>query len=791
MLFHGMLERAQIEVLTADPTGVDLIVGRLWYRSDTKLFKVYDGTAVQEFVDLATAQTLQNKVLASPSITGFVDIQEVASPATPSAGNSRVYAKNDGRLYKKDDNGIEVAVIEGDAAGAVLFDEIASTPTTPGAGVKKVYAKNDGKMYTLNSAGEEVELGAGAGAGEVNFITNGKAEENTTGWATYQDVAGTRPVDGNGGAAVGVTFTRSTSSPLDGDASFLFSKDAANRQGEGASTEFLVAPAYRAKVLTIEADYIVSSGTFVAGTNTTDSDVIVYIYDVTNAVLIEPSSFKFLSNNTSISDKFSATFQTSPTGSNYRLIFHAASTSASAYVLKIDNIKVSPSKYVYGTPVTDWRTYVPTGTWTTNSNYFGHFRRVGDSAEIRARVTATAAPGSGVLVFNLPPGLVIDTTKVSVLATDLKLGSGNVLNAGLASHGVDVTYNTSTAVIVSYANSASANQLASITPTAPFTFGVGDSVNIEYQVPIVGWASSVQMSDQADTRVVAARVRATVGTSITSGSTTAVTFGGVDYDTHGGWDGVSTYNVKVSGKYRLSCAIDSSAALASSSVGLQYAIVVFKNGVQIGSRSEFTSTTTSKVHTIIHTDSFDFVSGDAIQIRFFHNLGPTFTTAVNANAGTNFIIERISGPSAISATESVNAKYTNTAATSIPNAAFTNIPFANRIYDSHLSWNGTQFVVQTSGKYAVNSTLHTVFPASTQIDYTIEVWVNGVYNTRGQRLIILTGTSATSHGISVATDVDVKFGDTIEIRGYQVSGASRSLEIGAGVNTVTIKRVGN
>lgn len=119
MKVFGQLERAQIEVLAADPTGADLVIGRMWYRSDTDRFRVYDGAAVQEFVDLVAAQTLQNKILSSPTIN------------TPTV------------------------------SGASTYDELGSTPSNPAAGNHKLYYKNDGELYTLNSAGTEVALSGG------------------------------------------------------------------------------------------------------------------------------------------------------------------------------------------------------------------------------------------------------------------------------------------------------------------------------------------------------------------------------------------------------------------------------------------------------------------------------------------------------------------------------------------------------------------------------------------------------------------------------------------------------
>lgn len=49
MKVFGELEKAQVELLTADPTGAELVVGRIWYRTDTEKLKMYDGTAIIVF----------------------------------------------------------------------------------------------------------------------------------------------------------------------------------------------------------------------------------------------------------------------------------------------------------------------------------------------------------------------------------------------------------------------------------------------------------------------------------------------------------------------------------------------------------------------------------------------------------------------------------------------------------------------------------------------------------------------------------------------------------------------
>ena len=107
-------------------------------------------------------------------------------------------------------------------------------------------------------------------ASVINYIANSSALVDTSGYSTYADAAGAAPVDGTGGSP-SVTFTRSTTTPLRGIADFNFTKDAANRQGQGVATDITIDLADRAKVLTVTFDYEVLSGTYA------DGDLTVYL----------------------------------------------------------------------------------------------------------------------------------------------------------------------------------------------------------------------------------------------------------------------------------------------------------------------------------------------------------------------------------------------------------------------------------------------------------------------------------------------------------------------------------
>ncbi len=157
-----------------------------------------------------------------------------------------------------------------------------------------------------------------------------------TGTATLNGGGDTSPVDGTGGSVTGVTFTRNTSTPLVGLASFDLGKDANSRLGTGVSTDFVINSIDKNTILQISFIYQSSSG-MVLGSS---SDAQVFVYDIGNAVLIPVTPARTLAGPVSTPKEFVGLFNAS-SSSNYRLIIHIASSSATAWDLLLDSVTVN------------------------------------------------------------------------------------------------------------------------------------------------------------------------------------------------------------------------------------------------------------------------------------------------------------------------------------------------------------------------------------------------------------------------------------------------------------------
>jgi hypothetical protein len=139
----------------------------------------------------------------------------------------------------------------------------------------------------------------------------------------------------------------------------------------------------------------------------------------------------------------------------------------------------------------------------------------------------------------------------------------------------------------------------------PFTFGNADTAEIEFVVPITGWASTVVMSNDTDTRVVAAMYTTATGTP--SGSASVTKYSTKVFDTHNAYStSTGLYTAPVSGYYDISAQFRINGTFSAN----QYIeAAVYVNGVQKNTgRSE-------NWHIYYNCDSSCFAKGVPAQCR--------------------------------------------------------------------------------------------------------------------------------------------------------------------------------
>lgn len=725
------------------PTSTDTLVGRA--TTDTLTNKTLTApviatisnsgtltlpTSTDTLVGRATTDTLTNKTLTAPVIA---TISNTGTLTLPTSTDTLVGRATTDTLTNKTINGSNntisnVSLTTGVTGTLPATNGGTGTATYTTGDILYASATNTLSKLSIGSSNQVLTTVAGVPAwstvsGGINYLaSNNNAEGNaTTGWATYADAAGSTPVDGTGGSPSS-TWSVSSSSPLRGTYSFLWTKSAANRQGEGVSFDFTIANADQAKPIQIDFDWALVSGTW-AGSVTpgTNSDMTVWVYDVTNAALIAVSGSLLEPAVTSTYYKYRGVFQTASNSTSYRLIIHTATTSASAYTLKFDNFSVGPQVIANGAAESDWTSFTPTGSWSTNTTYTGFRKRVGDSEEFVIQVATSGAPTSATLSINLP--VTIDTSKLVSTQTDYAIpGQGNLLDSGTKGYTISsVLYGSTTTVVPTYDDGTSGQQV--ITQASPFTFAANDRVWLSFKVPVVGRSSNVQMSNDTDTRVVSARTyRATSTQSINNATATKIQLNAKSFDTHGATDIVTNHRITipVAGKYQ----IKGSISYAANATGVRYAMI-YKNGSQAAGATIAAVGASDASIPQVATD-LDLTVGDYIELYGSQSSGGALN--VNNDETTTYLsVTRVSGPSQIAASEKISYHgYRTTSSSALSAATDTIIAFSTTGKDSHGGINGSfnRYTVQSAGDYLVSANISFSFGASTTVAQ-VKVFKNG------------------------------------------------------------------
>lgn len=569
-------------------------------------------------------------------------------------------------------------------------------------------------------------------------------------WTTYADAAGTSPVDGTGGSPSS-TFAVSTDSSLRGTTNFLWTHSAANRQGEGFSYNFTIDPVDKSKVLQISFEYLIASGTYA------DDDLQFWIYDVTNATLIQPAPFKL--KNSGIIEKFAMEFQASQSTS-YRLIAHVATATATAYTIRFANWNLGPQAKLYGSPITDWISYIPT---TPNSSFAAtpsgitvasnacKYSRNGGDLLLRCTFSTGTVQAQEARI-SLPGGLSV-ADSASVATTQIV---GTAINAQNGAFSWYVLADPSTSYVAFSLQSAAATGVTKV--NANSAFGSSSAVFFEARVPIQGWASSSVMSSDADTRV--------VSFSGTKGSTQAVTASVTDItftsssDSHGAWGG-SSYSVKVPGDYIVATTLADNATTAGVSV-------VFVNGVNTRVITGFSSAYGGGSVLVP-----GLKAGDTISIR-------SLVSSTLAAVGSISIL-KISGPAQIAASESVTASYwlsaNFTSSTTIP------VNFDSKEWDSHgavtTSPTAWMFKAPISGTYEIK-----YYGGNTGGNAVTRLYKGGVYY---KNFVYALNTMYASG----STSIRLLAGEYIDIRTSVSTSLVGGVLTADGTSQITITKTGN
>ena len=624
--------------------------------------------------------------------------------------------------------------------------------------------------------------------GPKNYITYGNFENQlTTGWSlgtigTLTNGLPTGSPTFGSGASGNLSIAIVTSGQLSGTASLSYVSSAATTAGNMlASQAYTIDAEDQAKVLGFKFSYSAISNASNANWSGTSSNSFgVAVYDVTNSVFLGVAgAFNIVqSSGTGIA---TGTFQTGTTTASIRFIIYNVNATSGAITLYFDSFQVGPQVTMQAPAMSDWISFTPTGTWTANVTYVGKYRRVGDSYEFDYSITCSGAPTSATLILNLPSGVSIDTTKLALSGNDNEqLGFAVATDTGVNSYPCVVNYVSTTTVKLLAQNAAGTYALESpVTQAVPFTFGSTDTIQARFVAPIVGLSSNSVSSSDTDTRVIALQAYLSTNTA-NAGANTVTPFNTVLSDSAGAYStSTNLYTIPVTGYYRVSVA-----GITTSAGGTFYIrknSTSFQDLCGVGSAS-----VTSGAQTILCN------AGDTLSV--FCTVSATFVGGA-APYATCLSIERLSGPAVITATESVNARYTNTSGQSIPASTLTTVTGWTKDFDSHnfVSTSGVA-TIPVSGKYLITFELlyaSAVVTSGTQrAGYIVQAG-------SVSRNVVPIGMYAQATVTTLAwigggpTIINCLAGDTLTFQAYQTEATARSLSTDGTVNQICIARLGN
>ena len=618
----------------------------------------------------------------------------------------------------------------------------------------------------------------------LNYIKKSSANQLITDWNRYLN-SGSRPTDGTGGSpTANVTWTRTTSTPIEGEGSFLYTKtNTISTQGEGISYDYTIPNGQQARVQRVGFDWKIVSGTYSGGTSSTDSDLIVYMYRVTaTGRLIEPSVIKLDGGVVGVNYSYRGEFQTDYDATEYRFIIHSATTSTSDFTVQFDNFYIGPSTNSYGAVITQWQSYTPvmTGAGTGTSTINGKWRRVGDSMELQIYNAMTAA-GTGVdyVKFSIPSGYTIDTSKNPSVAN---YGSA-LTNSIEASNQVASTmvYPFTTTTLAIWDNGSNSDVYKAT------DYRNASTAILRATIPIVGWGATAILGQDADTRIVSSYSTGAPPTGTLNNSVNTVIFGTKLKDSHGTYNqSTGTYTIPVSGSYNIAAGFRVNGTYALDNENLIY---IFVNGAEISRNSLRAGGAITSINSSIAINAYPLNSGDLVTIR---SQSAATTPTYSATVGNNyFSISRESGPSQTAASEALNLKYVNTAGTSVTSATV-DIPFATKVYDSHGTFDGTTFTANTSGKFefSVNLFSANVTQTTTQsfnLIFLVTATPEGLSGVSQLKQVNYGNGASKAFSVNATETYNMIAGNTLKVRA--ASDTTVALSTTAGRNTLTVKKI--
>lgn len=665
-------------------------------------------------------------------------------------------------------------VVDFNTTGANINDPVYADASTGNlsliAAAKKVGVVLEvgvnGKVL-INLGGESSSGGAG---GDTNFIVDPNAAGGDDNKFIEYLNAGTTPTNGSGGSAPDISFAKETASPLlrtAGD--WKLTKAAANGQGEGIAYDFDIEPGFVGRTLELTFNYSTSA-------NYASSDIGVFIYDKINLSLIA-TNINDVSQTMGRPGTFICKFPA--ISSSLRIIFHIRTTNALAYTFSFSDLSVRPESRIIGAAIGDSIQYDATfsasmGTVTDKQIFY---KRIGDMALIFGSFTlgnTTAAAAT----IDLPPGLIVDQTKVITSAVSTSFGwyvrktttGYNITNDTLANGLGHLAYdnlagNNKLRFVSAVGGSIFQNSLAN------GLFNATENISFHAQVPIAGWSSNVNLIQNA--------TEFAYNTSATTGGVDTSSFGygpeGTNFliFNNSPLDTITKKRVRFKQPIQITDKIEVEVWNGYGWSSLPYSDNILKN-IEIFNVYDAGGTEYYGVgYQIVNSTDVDILFGRG---RTASNLAYGWSDVTSFK----WRVRKSSGSAIGEVPPFIGARYTTTISISSTPAAPFN--FATKVYDTHnavTTGAGWRFTAPISGYYSVKAIVVSNANVGGQ---EISVYKNGLFDSaicnRGNTADIV-------YSLSGSTELYLNQGDYIDLRSTGFTTGTNS-----GQNYIAISKIG-
>lgn len=688
-----------------------------------------------------------------------------------------------------------------------------ATSTSYSVGQVVTYEKNAYVCLTANTAGSTFEADVALGywsqldtptIQQNRMLVGNNFEDNDVGgWQIFTTtLTGVLPTGAlTLGTAASMSIAATATNPLEGKYSLSLTNTASTNftAGQGIISQVFNIPiADQAKMEAIQAAYqayanVANGMSFSANSSGTWA---WYIYDVTNTAWIQPAGVYNLPQGVGPAVSKGSTWQTPSNMTQFRLALvcinstTATTPAAGAMTLLLDNFYVGPQITASGPAMSDWVAYTPTLTTNAGANAvtlnstgktdpWGMWRRVGDKIEVVGGFfngSGGAATGTaGNINMSLPSGAVLDTAKLTTITTlGYQVGTTNVYVAATGFLTGPAQYASS---LLNFQKNATGSNwsLSDIAASTSWSFSVS--------YPVSGWSSNTVMSSDTDTRLVAMQVaQATPTATVTSSMSLIKYTSGVVTDTHGVFStSTGGYTCPVTGQYAVKANIG---VLATYALNQYVAVGLGKNSTTVATYSTYqrmggaeTSAASTGLSVTIPCNA-----GDVLYPLVQSN-GTTPTIASDATLNY-FMVERLSGPAVVAASESVNGRYYNSASTITSSLA--TITYSTKSRDSHNAYASGTLTIPISGMYQFNAKVIINDASGVHATY-IALYQNGVEVSAND----LPSTPAATNADAEVNDVfPCNAGDLITVRASD-TGTTPAISSNTTRNYFSWARVGN